>query len=302
MLLSIIINICILAEPSGNVNLELNNPSIPWFRSTEYIIQTDSEDLKNCPEWKNLHEDIEIAEKPVQTEGTKGCVKKVIIDPLKSGNFLIPSAIVKGEDGKTWKTSAFVLKVREPTEEEVKEIQNVADIIKPEMKKPLTNQLLIGLIAVGTLLLIIGLVYYLRKHFARGPLVPEIMELPWEKAFRRLRDLKSKDFPSQGMYEQYYVQLTWILRYYIEDRFNIHAPEQTTPEFMKTTMEKKVLTPEQQKFLYSFLNHCDKVKFAQLIPTPEQMESGFNWVWNFIEETKATSVQEGTTTESMKVN
>ncbi len=300
MVLNIILNIFIFTVSSGNVNLELNYPHIPWFRSAEYTIKTDSEDLKNCPEWKNLHEDIEIVEKPIQTENQKGCIKKVIIDPLKSGNFLIPSAIVKEGDGKAWKTSAFVLKVREPTENEIEEIQNVADIIKPEMKKPLTNQLLISLIVIGALLLIIGLVYYLRKHFAGGPLVPEIIELPWEKAFRRLRDLKSKDFPSQGMYEQYYVQLTWILRYYIEDRFNIHAPEQTTPEFMETTMEKKVLTPEQQKFLYSFLNHCDKVKFAQLIPTEEQMETGFNWVWNFIEETKATSVQEGT--ESVKVN
>jgi hypothetical protein len=92
------------------------------------------------------------------------------------------------------------------------------------MKKPLTNQLLIGLIAVGTLLLIIGLVLLFEETFRQRTACSRDMELPWEKAFRRLRDLKSKDFPSQGMYEQYYVQLTWILRYYIEDRFNIHAP------------------------------------------------------------------------------
>ncbi len=113
--------------------------------------------------------------------------------------------------------------------------------------------------------------------------------MPWEKALRRLRDLKSKDLPSQGLYEPYYVQLTWILRYYIEDRFHIHAPEQTTQEFIETTMKEKVLTPEQQKLLYSFLSHCDKVKFAQFVPTVEQMEAGFNLVWNFVEETKLSS-------------
>ncbi len=286
MILGITFYIYLMIVSAENVYVELKNQQIPWFRSAEYIVRQSGKN-KNCPEWKNLYEDIEIIEKPVI--GEEGCVKKVIIDPFKAGNFLIPPATVKEENGKEWKTSAFVLEVREPTDKEKEELQNTAGIIEPRMKKSFRNLIITSLIVVSALITALILGYLIKRFYRKQETVLEKVELPWEKALRRLRDLKSKDLPSQGLYEPYYVQLTWILRYYIEDRFKIHAPEQTTQEFIETTMKEKVLTPEQQKLLYSFLSHCDKVKFAQFVPTVEQMEAGFNLVWNFVEETKLSA-------------
>ncbi len=286
MLLNIFINIYAFVISVGNISVELYNPQIPWFRSSEYIIQNHTPENKNCPEWKNLHEDIETTEKPIMSEREEGCTKKIILDPLKSGKYLISPAVIKEKEGKEWKTSAFILEVREPTDEEKKEIQNIAGIIEPKIGPSYKRLLLGGVISILVLVIITGLAYLYKKYLRKEKTVIEKVELPWERAFRRLKELKTKDLPSQGLYEPYYVQLTWILRYYIEDRFNIHAPEQTTQEFIETTMKEKVLTTEQQKLLYSFLNHCDKVKFAQFIPTNEQMEASYNLVWNFVQETQ----------------
>lgn len=286
MLLNIFINIYAFIVFSGNISVELHNPQIPWFRSSEYIIQNYSIENKNCPEWKNLYEDIETTEKPIVSEREKGCTKKIILDPLKSGKYLIPPAVVKEKESKEWKTSSFVLEVREPTDKEKEEIQNIAGIIEPEIGPSHKRLIIGGVIFALVLAVIAGLTYLFKKYLGKGKKIIEKVEFPWEKAFRRLKELKKKDLPSRGLYEPYYVQLTWILRYYIEDRFNIHAPEQTTQEFIETIMKGKVLTTEQQKLLYSFLNHCDKVKFAQFIPTNEQMEAGYNLVWNFVQETQ----------------
>ncbi len=292
MLLSIFFNIYAFVVYAGNISVELYNPQIPWFRSSEYIIQNNSIEDTNCPEWKNLYEDIETTEKPILSEKKGGCIKKIILDPLKSGKYLIPPATVKENEGKEWKTSAFILEVRDPTEEEKKEIQNLAGIIEPEVgfsyKKLLYGGIILTLILAG----VAGLAYFFKKYFGKEKTIAEKVELPWDRAFRRLNELKTKDLPSQGLYEPYYVQLTWILRYYIEERFNIHAPEQTTQEFVETTMKEKVLTTEQQRLLYSFLGHCDKVKFAQFVPTIEQMEAGFNLVWNFVQETQVRESQQ----------
>jgi len=176
--------------------------------------------------------------------------------------------------------------VREPTDKEKEELQNIAGIIEPKIGNNYRNLIISSLLVISLLIAVAGFIYLFKKYFIKSQTLEEKIELPWEKVFRRLRELKNKDLPSQGLYEPYYVQLTWILRYYIEDRFNIHAPEQTTQEFIETTMKEKVLTPEQQKLLYSFLSHCDKVKFAKFVPTIEQMEDGYNLVWNFAEETK----------------
>ncbi|HOK08052.1 MAG TPA: hypothetical protein PLT82_02360 [Candidatus Hydrogenedens sp.] len=286
MLFSYLLTTYIFVLANSSAVVEITAPKIPWFRSSEYTVQVESMGKRECPDWKNAYKDIEIIEKPTHNETDTKCSKKFLLDPLKAGNYLIPSAVVKENDGSMWKTSAFVLEVREPTEEELKNIQNTAGVIEPQIRKSLkgiiTVILLIGILMAG----LATVVYFVRKRTGLKPTTSEVIELPWEKAFRRLRDLKSKDFPSQGLFEQYYVQLTWILRYYIEDRFKINAPEQTTPEFIETTMKEKVLTTEQQKLLASFLKHCDQVKFAKLVPTVEQMESGFNLVWNFVEDTK----------------
>ena len=60
------------------------------------------------------------------------------------------------------------------------------------------------------------------------------------------------------------------VRVYLEERFQLRAPERTTEEFLRDLQNTSVLTAEQKSSLAAFLEQCDLVKFARFEP-PESM-------------------------------
>ena len=108
---------------------------------------------------------------------------------------------------------------------------------------------------------------------------------PWAIAYERLRELDQQHLPSSGAYDRYFVQLSDILRRYIEDRLHLRAPEQTTQEFLTDASKSGVLNESQQAMLAGFLRHCDRVKFARHVPSTEEMERHFTNVLEFIDQT-----------------
>ena len=61
-----------------------------------------------------------------------------------------------------------------------------------------------------------------------------------------------------------------ILRVYLEERFNTHAPERTTEEFLAELKQMPQMTGDQKKLLAQFLRYCDFPKFARLDPSEEE--------------------------------
>ena len=104
--------------------------------------------------------------------------------------------------------------------------------------------------------------------------------------------LDERHLPKAGRYEPYYVDLSAILRYYIEDRFHLHAPEQTTPEFLAELSGSGYLDEGHERFLGAFLRHCDLVKFAQYVPTVNDMELRFTEVLRFVDDTVPSREEE----------
>lgn len=58
-------------------------------------------------------------------------------------------------------------------------------------------------------------------------------------------------------------RVSGILRRYIEDHFNMPAPERTTEEFLPIAAEHPQIKGELDAILRDFLVQCDLVKFAQ---------------------------------------
>jgi hypothetical protein len=131
------------------------------------------------------------------------------------------------------------------------------------------------------ILVVVVIVVLMRKRGQRvAPAMP-----PWEIAYARLGELDGRHLPEAGEFDPFYVELSDILRSYIEQRFTLHAPERTTPEFLNEASGSGVLTDSHQRRLARFLLHCDRVKFAQYEPTEEEMEQSFALVLHFIDET-----------------
>ena len=108
-----------------------------------------------------------------------------------------------------------------------------------------------------------------------------------EVAYARLRALVAEELVEAGRIKEFYERISGILRHYIEDRFDLHAPERTTEEFLAELRYAQTLASADKSVLEEFLTHCDLVKFAQHDPTTEQVQRTFDLVKDFIERTKS---------------
>jgi hypothetical protein len=76
------------------------------------------------------------------------------------------------------------------------------------------------------------------------------------------------------------------VRLYLEERFDFHAPERTTEEFLHELKATDLLLPDQKQSLGEFLSVCDMVKFARYEPGPPELQSLYDSAVRLIDETE----------------
>ena len=116
---------------------------------------------------------------------------------------------------------------------------------------------------------------------------------PHEIALRDLRNLRESDWIERENFEPFYVELSRIVRVYIEGRFDLRAPEQTTEEFIRATAESSQLDQGHRDMVTEFLAQSDMVKFARYRATTEMMVSALEAAERFVLETCDDMVGEG---------
>lgn len=82
------------------------------------------------------------------------------------------------------------------------------------------------------------------------------------------------------------VQVSNTIRFYLEERFNFHAPERTTEEFLRELQETNLLLPDQKTSLGEFLQSCDLVKFARYEPAEPELRGLHASALRLVEETE----------------
>ncbi|MDD4956227.1 MAG: hypothetical protein PHH49_00955 [Candidatus Omnitrophica bacterium] len=115
---------------------------------------------------------------------------------------------------------------------------------------------------------------------------------PHERAYKRLEELKAKELPSKGFVDEYYTELSDIIRRYLEARFSYKAPEMTTEEFLSFLKNTDDLFPEHKRLLKEFLSHCDMVKFAKFAPRPIDIIDSFKSAMDLVDQTKKGEEEE----------
>ena len=76
------------------------------------------------------------------------------------------------------------------------------------------------------------------------------------------------------------------IRTYLEERFDFHAPERTTEEFLHELRGTDLLAPEQKESLGKFLESCDLVKFAKYEPGELELRGLHGSALGLVEETE----------------
>jgi hypothetical protein len=109
----------------------------------------------------------------------------------------------------------------------------------------------------------------------------------WEIARARLDALSSRQRPaSEDDIDTFFVELSSLIRRYLEDRFELRAPELTTEEFLQVASASPDLDEAHQAFLRDFLRRADEVKFGRLIPPPEDIEAALASASRFLDDTR----------------
>lgn len=100
--------------------------------------------------------------------------------------------------------------------------------------------------------------------------------------------------------DPFFVELSGIVRRYLENRFELRAPELTTEEFLEAVSDSPDMTMDHQRLLRDFLKAADLVKFAHHMPTATDIEGSLNSVRRFLEETRenAPLIDEGNLAEN----
>lgn len=108
-----------------------------------------------------------------------------------------------------------------------------------------------------------------------------------ELALTRLDALEAKPRPSADAksMDGFFVELSGIVRRYLEDRFGLHAPELTTEEFLDVAASSPDLTQNHRGFLQTFLRSADQVKFARYVPGAADVETALAAVRGFLQQT-----------------
>lgn len=92
---------------------------------------------------------------------------------------------------------------------------------------------------------------------------------PRERALRELGLLLARDLPGKGRYKDYYVELTMVVRRFIQRRYGIKAPRLTTEEFLAAARESADFSAFTIERLSAFLESADLIKFAGVQATPD---------------------------------
>ena len=201
-------------------------------------------------------------------------IKKYAITSFDSGRWVLPRQKVLIKN-KSFLTDSVIIDVATVPVDTIKQPMYPIKTIKNE---PYTfrdyQKYFWGLLL---LLLIIGLILYfvLRKKPTPEEIIAKIP--PFDRAKQRLIELDDKKLLKQNKVKRYYVELTDIVRSFIEREMNIPALESTTDELLETITDfnnsSSLNIPKETLLkLQRLLQEADLVKFAKSKPLPNEIE------------------------------
>lgn len=144
---------------------------------------------------------------------------------------------------------------------------------------------LCGILALGA-----GLFFAVRL-LARK--VKEHRMSPIERAWVELDRLLRKGLPGRGRYKDFYVELTMVVRRYVQRKYGIRAPHLTTEEFFAEISRAGRTTVEQGESLREFLSSADMVKFAGVQATPEMADEATQSARTYLKSDAAAAAKGG---------
>lgn len=177
----------------------------------------------------------------------------------------IPLTVVDAGDTVALSTDPFGIEVASVGVDETGDIR--------EIRGPLAlpggvARSLLWLVIVAAALIAFGL-WWARRGGDDGPAEPAAPpKAPHEAALEALGALASSSHLMEGRIKEFHIELSDILRRYVERRFHVPALEMTTWEVTRG-LQRVSAPAEFRTRLEALLQRCDMVKFAKVRPAAD---------------------------------
>ncbi|MCK5740384.1 hypothetical protein KAH55_14440, partial [bacterium] len=148
------------------------------------------------------------------------------------------------------------------------------------LKPILLALLILGLIAAG--------IIFFRRWKAGKSLLPVFEKPPrpaYEVAVERLNALDQTDLLATGQVKLFYIELSDIIRTYIENGLHVPALESTTTDLLPILQQTEV-QPSVTDMIRAILTESDLVKFAKHTPSSENSAESIRLAYEVIAQTR----------------
>ncbi len=198
--------------------------------------------------------------------------QRLVITGFDSGLFKVPSfvfsIIPNSGSAYTVQTDSFNLLVQTIAVDTTKGFKGIKGIVYVKSNWQDYIWYIAGAI-LFILLAVFVVLYFLKNKKVAAPVPQGPVESLQDKTLRLLDELETRQLWQRNQVKQYYVELTDIVRNYIEQRFHTPAMELTTDELLYKAQMLKDLQP-YQTVLSVILTTADLAKFAKAQPLPQE--------------------------------
>lgn len=147
------------------------------------------------------------------------------------------------------------------------------------------------ILGIASLAMVLGSASILAMRAMRAKRRIEQQRSAYDEAVAHLRALETRGAPDDTSADNWFVELSSIVRTYLEKRYDIRAPELTTEEFLLVATARPELREEHRDLLTQFLERCDRVKFAGYRPDADESLATLAAARGFVEDTRLQATE-----------
>ena len=205
-------------------------------------------------------------------------IQSYTITSFDAGTYTLPAFSIGSVSGvlKTNELTLQVETVKVDTTKGIYDIKQPLAVTYTFLDWLRDNWLWVALPLLGVLLAG-GLIWYYRTRPKKEAVVEVVKPgvPPHIIAVNKLKELREKKLWQQGEVKQYYIELSDVLREYLEKRYAIKTHEKTTDEIF-AGLKRIDITGENKNTLHQILTLSDLVKFAKEKPLPAENEQSMD--------------------------
>lgn len=220
---------------------------------------------------------------------TKILSQELTITSFDSGHHVIlpMKFAINGDSLESQALMLSVQSVKVPENADLSDIKGVLDVPFSFWEWLSANKwyFIGGLLLIGILLA----AYFIYKKYRDRPKAFFEKTKPLEPAHiiaeRKLQELKSKKAWENYQVKAFHVEISYIIREYLENRFGSNSLDETTDEILHHSQEFEIETEDRQKLAH-ILTLADMAKFAKQEPSSFENEQSLKNAEIFVASTK----------------